>query len=354
VRGDARENAVSDLLGDHDDRSVGVATYQPGHHRGVHHPQPVNAPNAQVAIDNRVRVAPHAACSNRVIDRLCFASHDLLQAGTRGDAFTRKDLGAAERRKRRGLDDCARDPHPLEQRVQILRRAQVMGVNAGRIIRPVGAQLQMAPAQRPQDAGMQGEAMTAQTIAAVIIKLRRHEVQLYVRTRIGGQMRAHERARLGDVADTRPGACEQIAQGDGQLLQSVEVVRDRTGALGESAEVEMILEIAAHFFEVGNDRDLQCMQVVSRPDAREHEKMRRGNGTGRDNDVALGVGNVSDTAAQVFDARCTPATEENPSCKAACAYLQIRTMSRGMQIGDSGAAATTIPLRHLVEARSLL
>ena len=91
---------------------------------------------------------------------------------------------------------------------------------------------------------MQGEAMTAQAVAAVIIQLRGDEVQLDVGTRIRGQMSARERACLGDV---------------------------------------------------GDDRNPQCMQVVRRPDTREHVKVWARDRAGGKNHFTLGACNVSDT-----------------------------------------------------------
>ena len=68
-------------------------------------------------------------------------------------------------------------------------------------LRRVGRlQAQPAAAARMQVAGVQGVAVAGQAMAAVVVELRGHEMELQVAASSSARRLAHEAAGLGDVA----------------------------------------------------------------------------------------------------------------------------------------------------------
>ena len=89
--GDATEDQVGGLLGDHHRRRVRVRARDRRHHRRVDDAQPLDAVDAQLGVDDR----PHRARRRRVVDGLADA------AAPREDVLVRVGVGHAERRRAR-------------------------------------------------------------------------------------------------------------------------------------------------------------------------------------------------------------------------------------------------------------
>jgi hypothetical protein len=97
----ACSDEVGGAFGDHDGRRVGMAADDARHHRGVHHPQPIQAADAKLTIHHRGDVTAHAACSNRVVrglgvfpdERRQLRIIDLARPGRHGRADVRAQRG---------------------------------------------------------------------------------------------------------------------------------------------------------------------------------------------------------------------------------------------------------------------
>jgi hypothetical protein len=118
---------------------------------------------------------------------------------------------------------------------------------------------------------MDREAVPGQAVAAVVVELRRHEVELQVRPFVPGQRAAQEAARLGDVRRSGPRARQQVAQGDAQLAEPAEVVSIGTQAAKERADVEVVLQVRADARQVRHHRDAEGGRARRRADPRQQQ-----------------------------------------------------------------------------------
>jgi Zn-dependent protease with chaperone function len=171
-------------LGDHDRRRIGVAADQLRHYGGVDHAQALHAAHPQLRVDDGVRIAvrAHRAGADRVVDRLGLAADEHVDGRVtlRFRALPRR--GAVPGREGLLGEDLAREPHAFAHHLEVeaFRVAEVVGFDA-RLGRGVGVgEVQAAAALRPQEAGVHGEAVAGQLVAAVVVELRRHEVELQV------------------------------------------------------------------------------------------------------------------------------------------------------------------------------
>src|SRR5690606_13056616 len=121
---------------------------------------------------------------------------------------------------------------------------QVPRLDPRRIGRVRAGQGDAPAAARTQEAGVQGEAVAGQPVAAVVVEHRRDEVELDVGACVRRQRRADEAARLGDVAGPRAAAAAQVVvEGDAQFAGAV--VGDPLGGAVQGADVEVVLQVGA-------------------------------------------------------------------------------------------------------------
>src|SRR5690606_5712322 len=113
---------------------------------------------------------------------------------------------------------------------------------------------------------MYREAMAGHAIAAVVIELRRHEVQLYIRASTG-HVAANEPAGFGGIGRADAVSCHEIFQADQSFPQQAHVVADRFANPGDSADIEMILQVFADAWQVMNHRYSEALQVFARTDS---------------------------------------------------------------------------------------
>lgn len=151
-------NHVGRLLGDHDDRRVGVGADQRGHYGRVDHPEPFHAVHSELRVDHGRLVPPgtHLGRADRVIYGHGVVSHHALPVGVRvlwhGHAPRERYVvqTAAVPVERRGPRHGHHELDALHQRVDVLLFRQVVGHDL-RIFERVGAPQQyFASTFRPQ------------------------------------------------------------------------------------------------------------------------------------------------------------------------------------------------------------
>jgi hypothetical protein len=122
---------------------------------------------------------------------------------------------------------------------------------------------------------VQREPVAGQAVASVIVELCRNEVQLDVGTSVDCVGAAQERTGLGDVGNAGAALAEQISKRHARFLDRTEIVSDGLAALVQSAHVEMVLQIGSDSREIGCDVNTELVQMSCRPDARQHQQLRR-------------------------------------------------------------------------------
>src|ERR1022692_1144681 len=100
------------------------------------------------------------------------------------------------------MQDLARQQDSFQQDIQILWLLQVGSKDARRIVGPAGSQRDVSATRRAQCAGVYRHPVSGKSIAAVVVELRRYEMQLDVGALIGCKPAAHEAAGFRNVADS--------------------------------------------------------------------------------------------------------------------------------------------------------
>jgi hypothetical protein len=128
-----------------------------------------------------------------------------------------------------------------------------------------------ATAVRLQERRGDGVAVAGQRAAAVVGVDHGREVVLQVQAGQAGP-RVHEATGLGDVrGQWAPPAHEVVDEVTGALGAGE---ADRSGGEPQDRHGRVVLEVAAHARQVGDDVDASCAQIVRRPHAGQQEQLR--------------------------------------------------------------------------------
>ena len=192
-------------------RRIGVARGDRRHHRGVDHPQAVDADHAQPRIDHGayVVVAAHAGGADGMEDRGADIAGGLFQRGlVIADRRARQIFDRRIFLQRRLRHDFARDADRIGGDAAVLRRRQIIRLDRRRLRRVGGFERQRAAAGRPHigDAGGEGRERV-QRLAELVERQRLHVILDIgaVLRRIGAREGAELRRRHGH----RPAPAQQ-------------------------------------------------------------------------------------------------------------------------------------------------
>ena len=144
----------------------------------------------------------------------------------------------------------------------------------------------------------------------------------------------------------------EIAQQVGQALRPGQA--DRLGAFHGKSGAGMVLQVLADARQVAGYGDAEIAQVRGRANTGEHEKLRRSNGPGAKDDLALGA--LLHAAALVLEAdggRAAAFKTDAIDLRIG-AQGQVGARGRGMQKCRRRAVPLTPGLRHLVKPEPLL
>ena len=122
---------------------------------------------------------------------------------------------------------------------------------------------------------------------------------------------ASERARLGEVARAGARARQKVTHANGECRGAREIVGERPGALIHGAEVEMILEVAAHGAQIRNRSHPKFAKQAGIAHSGQHQKLRRVYCARCQHDLAPGQHLSFAIGAGNRDAARTVSLEEN-------------------------------------------
>ena len=111
-------------------------------------------------------------------------------------------------------------------------------------------------------------------------------------------------------------------------------------AFGDDVEVEMVLQVAADARQVVHDRNADRPQMIGRADAGLQQQLRRADGAGRDEHLALARGSlacplpstISTPTARPFSTTIRVTARAGP-------HRQVRAVADRAEIGDRGGGA---------------
>ena len=116
---------------------------------------------------------------------------------------------------------------------------------------------------------MDGHAVTGQNIPAVVIQESRHKVHLDVRTVVRGMLADDEAARFCDIGTAGALFPKQVAQTDRNVIEFI--VGNGFPAVGQGADIQVILKVFTDARQVEPDFDTMRFQVIGGPDAGKHQ-----------------------------------------------------------------------------------
>ena len=120
----------------------------------------------------------------------------------------------------------------------------------------------------------------------------------------------------------------------------------------------MVVQVVAHAWQIMHRLHTHLSQMRGRPDARQHEYLRRQQRTGTQQHLAARMHCVAHTATHIFHPRCTQSClgscEHNPQHLRPGTYLQITAPPMRGEVSLGGTPPLPIFLGHLVKPYTFL
>ncbi|MNQ36399.1 hypothetical protein D3C85_499190 [compost metagenome] len=213
----------------------------------------------------------------------------------------------------------------------------------------------MATALRLVGAGQHHEAMALERLVSVITHGRRQEVELDVRP-AQALLGADEATRLEMVAGAQAILEQQPAQADQGLGEQAHlaVQRHRLLAFVLDVDFRVVLQILAHPRQVVSHFDAGLLQHRSRTYARTLQQVRRTDGTGRHQHLAVAVDGMGLAALVVLHADDALAIEEDAAGHGVGDHRQVGPLHGRPQVGVGGGPAHAILHCHVHGAETFL
>ena len=168
---------------------------------------------------------------------------------------------------------------------------------------------------------------------------------------------AEESAGIAGAHGERALAVERIAQADAELAHhagDVVVERDRPRAAIDQAGLQMVLQILADAVQIVHHRDAEALQQRRRARRRRAAELRRCDGAGGEDDLAVGARAPSLALMLEHDADGFAASNSTRVGQRGGDHAQIGPLARRAQIADRRAAAPAAPRRGLEIAGAFL
>ena len=296
------------FLGDHQRGRTGIARGDARHDRGVGDAQTGDAVHAQFGIDHCVRVIAHAASADRVENRGADPGGGFVQLFFALQAVAGQVFHRFEGLQGRCGNDAPGQANGVGRDAQILRMAQVVGLNQRRVLRVGGADFHPAATLRAQVADRCGEG--GEGVQRFTEALQRQRLHVIFQVRRGLlRPRTSERAELTGRHGQRAAAVIQIAQAHAHLAP--QAAGDLVQGAGifqfvDQAQLQVILQVAADAGQFMRDADAQPLQEWARADPGTLQDARRADRTGAQDDFLASLEGPG-LALPASDDRCSAA-----------------------------------------------
>src|SRR5271166_6291559 len=202
---------------------------------------------------------------------------------------------------------------------------------------------------------MQRHAGREVALAGVVVDESDAEMELQIRT-IDVRPAPDEAAGFRPIGGQHSAAVAQkIWESPASLNQEWNREADQPGSFGAQicSVVAMVLKVVADPRRIADDLDPVTLQLLGRPDPRDHQQLRRAEGAAGHNDLAPRIEQLLRVAAANDHAARPPAFERDAARLSVRKDRQIR-QRRGLQIGSCGIVSASILLEQLVGPDALL
>jgi hypothetical protein len=116
----------------------------------------------------------------------------------------------------------------------------------------------------------------------------------------------------------------------------------------------MILQVMSDARQVLNDVDAHLRQMIARPDAGQHQHLRRIDRTAREDDFLFGADRMNPAVLRVLDPDRSTVFDDHPVHMRAHLNFHIRALHGGTQIRNGGRLATSVHGIHLKTGKTFL
>src|SRR5439155_6041642 len=113
-------------------------------------------------------------------------------------------------------------------------------------------------------------------------------------------------------------------------------------------------QILSYSWEISDDRETQCFQVLNRSDTRKHQQLGRVDGPTRENHFLVGIDLLLLAILDIRDADCSCPLEDDVGDERMRLQGEIGATQDGMDVANRSTMTESLPLRHLVKAHAIL
>src|SRR5215467_1171464 len=177
------------------------------------------------------------------------------------------------------------------------------------------------------------------------------KVVLQVRN-LGLGRRSQKRPGFSHIGSKRASLETEVAHQVGKAFRVGQA--DRLRVFKVHACARMILQVHADSRQIVNDGDVKRPQMRGGAYAGEHEQLRRSNGPGAENDLALGPLLGAAIALLKADNGCPLAFKIDAKRVCVRTHCEVRPRHDGMQKGSRCAVPSAVRLGYLVKAEAFL
>ncbi len=357
------------LFRDHQGGRIGVAAGDGGHGARIHHAQARDraapaVPHAQPRVEHRggIPVGAHARGAHGVEDGGGDVSRQARELLVGLVLRARLPFLGPVGRQCRLRHDAARDTQRIGGHLPVLRRAQVARRDRRRVLEAGAADAHRAAARGIEVAHAGGERRERVQRLPERIERQGLHVVLDIGVRLPGRA-AGEGPQLRRRHAHRAGALQGVLEPDARAAPQVarqRVERGHPVHLEDRADLQVVLQVAAHPRQVVRHGDAVRLQQLSRADARELQQLRRIDGTRAQDHVAGGMRGDHLAAVPHLHARAAAgavrqALQQKPRGLRAGPHLEIGpAVAGGPQEGLGGVPAPAVLLVDLEIAHALV
>src|SRR6185437_6203803 len=329
------------------------------HDGGICNAQPSNAMYPQTGIHDRVATRAHSAGTDRMQVRDAAIADVLNELLVRADGGPRHHLFRDIWLERRLFGELSRQPNAADHGIDVMCGFHELELDPRRSERVAACEAHQPATFRTQVNGRHAEPRPFMGMhAGAVSGLDRPEIgiDLEIGTIEAGVRAGQDAGMRGDGCH-RPISSNQVSGAGRKLLErrAMELVEGAgPGRAPGDIRIEVVVQVGADRSEVVRDLDTHLVQMATRSDAGQQQKLRRAvNATGDDH-LALGPGDLHTTGRAELDANGAAVLDDDACRMRVRPDHQVPATSSRFQICGRGAPSAPLADRCLIVSGAFL